>query len=311
MITLITDYHDRHRRPGQPGEAASPATLFSPASPPAQLGRGRCRRRSRRRCCTAWPGSRSTSSPAPAASPPRCAAPCWAPSSTARASPSTPATPTRSPPPSATPSSAATSTAPGPPAATAPPPSPTSTTSQHKKDGGPTSVKHCLLLCQYHHDICIHRWGWKIELLPDGSVRATGPQGQIIQSHPPPTASPPRNPHPNPRPTTPRPRARDRKPPRRRGRPHAPSRGIRPPHGPAGPPCSWQPRGRDTDPQRYDREIKQARSLLFVAATRASGLAGGLLAWRAKSPSAAPGPGITSTLWRRGSRSSDAPRGRS
>jgi superfamily I DNA/RNA helicase len=26
---------------------------------------------------------------------------------------------------------------------------------------------------------------------------------------------------------------------------------------------------RDTDPQRYDREIKQARSLLFVAATRA------------------------------------------
>jgi hypothetical protein len=57
----------------------------------------------------------------------------------------------------------------------------------HKKDGGPTSVKHCMLLCQYHHDICIHRWGWKIELLPDGSVRATGPQGQIIHSHPPPT----------------------------------------------------------------------------------------------------------------------------
>jgi HNH endonuclease len=57
----------------------------------------------------------------------------------------------------------------------------------HKKDGGPTSVKDCMLLCQYHHDICIHRWGWKIELLPDGSVRATGPQGQVIQSHPPPT----------------------------------------------------------------------------------------------------------------------------
>ena len=57
----------------------------------------------------------------------------------------------------------------------------------HRKDGGPTSVKDCMLLCQYHHDICIHRWGWKIELLPDGSVRATGPQGQVIQSHPPPT----------------------------------------------------------------------------------------------------------------------------
>ena len=56
-----------------------------------------------------------------------------------------------------------------------------------KKDGGPTSVKDCMLLCQYHHDVCIHRWGWEIELLPDGSVRATGPQGQVIQSHPPPT----------------------------------------------------------------------------------------------------------------------------
>ncbi len=57
---------------------------------------------------------------------------------------------------------------------------------KHKKDGGATSVNDCVLLCQYHHDICIHRWGWEIELLPDGSVRATGPQGQVIQSHPPP-----------------------------------------------------------------------------------------------------------------------------
>ncbi|MGD0698411.1 MAG: DUF222 domain-containing protein [Trebonia sp.] len=57
----------------------------------------------------------------------------------------------------------------------------------HKKDGGPTSVKDCILLCQFHHDICIHRWGWKIELLPDGTVRAAGPQGQVIQNHPPPT----------------------------------------------------------------------------------------------------------------------------
>ena len=55
----------------------------------------------------------------------------------------------------------------------------------HKKDGGPTSVNDCMLACQYHHDICIHRWGWKIERLPDGTLRATGPQGQVIQSHPP------------------------------------------------------------------------------------------------------------------------------
>ena len=57
----------------------------------------------------------------------------------------------------------------------------------HKKDGGPTSVNDCMLACNYHHDICIHRWGWEIERLPDGTLRATGPQGQVIQSHPPPT----------------------------------------------------------------------------------------------------------------------------
>jgi len=59
---------------------------------------------------------------------------------------------------------------------------------KHKKHGGPTSVKDCILLCQYHHDICIHRWGWEIELLPDGTVRATGPRGQVLRSHAPPTA---------------------------------------------------------------------------------------------------------------------------
>jgi len=56
----------------------------------------------------------------------------------------------------------------------------------HLKDGGPTSVKDCVLLCQYHHDICIHRWGWEIELLPDGSTRAYGPRGQLLRSHAPP-----------------------------------------------------------------------------------------------------------------------------
>ncbi len=59
---------------------------------------------------------------------------------------------------------------------------------RHKKNGGATSVKDCILLCQYHHDICIHRRGWEIELLPDGSVKAYGPQGQVIRSHGPPPA---------------------------------------------------------------------------------------------------------------------------
>ncbi|MGH3171520.1 MAG: DUF222 domain-containing protein [Trebonia sp.] len=59
---------------------------------------------------------------------------------------------------------------------------------KHKKDGGPTSVALCALFCDFHHDVCIHRWGWKVELLPDGSVRATSPDGQVLRSHGPPPA---------------------------------------------------------------------------------------------------------------------------
>lgn len=62
---------------------------------------------------------------------------------------------------------------------------------KHKKRGGKTSVDSCILLCQYHHDICIHRWGWEIELLPDGEVNAYGPHGQILRSHSPPETGPP------------------------------------------------------------------------------------------------------------------------
>jgi len=58
---------------------------------------------------------------------------------------------------------------------------------RHKKDGGPTSVRDCVLLCQYHHDICIHRHRWQFELLPDGSTRATSPDGRtVLRSHAPP-----------------------------------------------------------------------------------------------------------------------------
>jgi hypothetical protein len=62
---------------------------------------------------------------------------------------------------------------------------------KHKRHGGKTSSTDCVLLCQYHHDICIHRLGWEFELLPDGSTRATSPDGKsILRSHGPPPPQP-------------------------------------------------------------------------------------------------------------------------
>ena len=58
---------------------------------------------------------------------------------------------------------------------------------QHKKDGGKTAVTDCVLLCQFHHDICIHRRGWRLILHPDGTTTAYGPDGQVLHSHSPPT----------------------------------------------------------------------------------------------------------------------------
>jgi hypothetical protein len=62
---------------------------------------------------------------------------------------------------------------------------------RHQRDGGETSVRNCALLCQFHHDICIHRWGWQLVLHPDGTTTAHGPRGQVIHSHAPPGDSRP------------------------------------------------------------------------------------------------------------------------
>ena len=54
--------------------------------------------------------------------------------------------------------------------------------------GGPASLANLLNLCSFHHLIAIHRWGWRIALLPDGTVTVTSPDGhRTYRSHGPPT----------------------------------------------------------------------------------------------------------------------------
>ena len=58
---------------------------------------------------------------------------------------------------------------------------------KHKANGGKTSVKDCVLLCFYHHQIVIHRWGWTLVLNPDGTTTAWSPdKTKVLHSHGPP-----------------------------------------------------------------------------------------------------------------------------
>jgi hypothetical protein len=62
---------------------------------------------------------------------------------------------------------------------------------RHQADGGPTSLANCILLCQFHHDVCIHRRGWQLTLHPDGTTEARSPDGrQVLHSHAPPGRPP-------------------------------------------------------------------------------------------------------------------------
>ena len=58
---------------------------------------------------------------------------------------------------------------------------------KHKKNGGKTSTKDCVLLCFFHHQIVIHKWGWTLVLNPDGTTTAWNPgKTKVLHSHGPP-----------------------------------------------------------------------------------------------------------------------------
>ncbi len=58
---------------------------------------------------------------------------------------------------------------------------------KHKANGGHTSVKDCVLLCTFHHQVVIHRWGWTLILNPDGTTTAWNPdKTKVLHSHGPP-----------------------------------------------------------------------------------------------------------------------------
>jgi hypothetical protein len=58
---------------------------------------------------------------------------------------------------------------------------------RHKANGGKTSVKDCVLLCPFHHQVVIHRWGWTLVVNPDGTTTAWNKnKTTVLHSHGPP-----------------------------------------------------------------------------------------------------------------------------
>jgi hypothetical protein len=60
---------------------------------------------------------------------------------------------------------------------------------RHLADGGETALSNCALVCQFHHDVCIHRRGWQLFVHCDGTTEARSRDGrQVLYSDGPPPA---------------------------------------------------------------------------------------------------------------------------
>ena len=58
---------------------------------------------------------------------------------------------------------------------------------KHTKNGAPTSAADCVLLCAFHHQVVIHRWGWTLVVNPDGTTTAWNKnKTKVLHSHGPP-----------------------------------------------------------------------------------------------------------------------------